>query len=170
MLNDGFRVRAARRRGKAKAWVFARDKPRLKEEGHMKRFISKMFLIPVTTAAVLMMLLAAPPASAQTANPCSKDFAQYCSHVTPGGGRLVGCYEAYKDSMSAACRAWAEGVKANAAVLKEACAKEIDARCNFEKGDPLEMLDCLQGHYVDLSYDCRIKLNEFKVRYPKPVQ
>jgi hypothetical protein len=127
-------------------------------------------MVIVTTAAVLMPLSAALPAFAQEANPCAKDFAQYCSHVTPGGGRLVRCYEENKDKMSAACRAWAEGAKANAAALKEACSKEIDARCNIEKGDPLGMLNCLQGNYINLSSECVAALNKFKWRYPQPVR
>jgi hypothetical protein len=103
-------------------------------------------------------------------NPCTKDFKQYCSDVTPGGGRLVRCYEERKDKMSAECRAWAEGAKANAAIAREACAKEIDLLCGFHKGDPFGMLDCLQGNYINLSPECAAKLNEFKWRYPKPAQ
>jgi hypothetical protein len=108
----------------------------------MLRFISAVSIVMAMTTAVLMPLSAASPAFAQEANPCAKDFAQYCSHLTPGGGRLAQCYEQYKASMSAACRAWAEEVKASAAVLKDACSKEIDWRCNVEKGDPFGMLNC----------------------------
>jgi hypothetical protein len=48
------------------------------------------------------------------------------------------------------------------------CAKEIDTSCESAKGDPLPMVDCLQSNYIDLSYDCTVKLNEFKGRHPKP--
>jgi hypothetical protein len=136
----------------------------------MKRFISAVSMVIVMTAAFLTLFSVALPALAQEANPCAKDFEKYCSHVTPGGGRLVQCYEQYKDSMSADCRAWADGAKANAAALKEACSKEIDARCNIEKGDPLGMLNCLQGNYVSLSSECIATLNKFKWRYPQPVR
>ena len=34
---------------------------------------------------------------------CSDDLKQYCSNVTPGGGRLVYCLEAYEDKISAKC-------------------------------------------------------------------
>ncbi len=120
---------------------------------------------------LLMPVAAVLPASAQiTTTPCTKDFAKYCSSVTPGGGRLVRCYEEKKSSMSPACVAYAEGAKANAAVLREACAQEISWGCNSEKGDPLAMLQCLQGQYVRLSPECVAKLNEFKSRYPQPAQ
>ncbi len=136
----------------------------------MKRSIYSVFMVIAMTAAALILLAAALPAFAQEINPCAKDFKQYCSHVTPGGGRLVQCYEQYKDKMSAPCKDWAERVKANAGVLKEACSKEIDAGCNSEKGDPLGMLNCLQGNYINLSPECVAALNQFKWRYPVPAK
>jgi hypothetical protein len=136
----------------------------------MKQFISAMHLVIVMSLMVLLAPSASLPALAQETNPCAKDFAQYCGHTTPGGGRLLRCYEENKGSMSAACRAWAEGVKANATVVKEACAKEIDMRCNIEKGDPLAMLGCLQGNYVSLSPGCSAALNKFKWLYPLPAR
>ena len=136
----------------------------------MKRFISAMSMISILAAAVLMVFPAAMTAYAQEYRPCADDFKQYCSAVTPGGGRLVRCYEENKNKMSANCIGWAEGVKSNAAALKDACAKELDARCNSEKGDLFESLDCLQSNYIDLSMGCREKLNAFKGRYPKPLQ
>ncbi len=137
----------------------------------MKRSISLAPAMLAGTTAVLIILITALPAFTQTiTTPCTKDIKQYCGDVTPGGGRLVRCYQQNKDKMSAACQVYADGAIANAAVLKKACSKEIDARCNSEKGDPLEMLDCLQGNYIDLSGECRDSLNEFKGRYRKPVQ
>ena len=136
----------------------------------MKQFISAASKVIVMTLTALLVLSAALPAFGQETSPCAKDFAQYCGHITPGGGRLLRCYEENKNSMSAACRAWAEGVKANATVLKDACAKEIDMRCNIEKGDPLAMLGCLQGNYVSLSPECNAALNKFKWLYPQPVR
>ncbi len=136
----------------------------------MKWSITVVSVVIVLAASILMLFWTRLPSFAQEASPCAKDFAQYCGHVTPGGGRLVRCYEENKNSMSAACRAWAEGVKANASVLKEACAKEIDMSCNIEKGDPLAMLGCLQGHYVSLSPECIGALNKFKWLYPQPAR
>ena len=136
----------------------------------MKQSISGVSIVMATTAAVLILLAATFPAFAQEASPCAKDFKQYCSDFTPGGGRLVRCYEQYKDKMSADCRSWAERVKANAATLKGACSKEMDTGCNSEKGDPLEMLDCLQGNYINLSPECVTALNQFKWRHPVPAR
>jgi hypothetical protein len=134
----------------------------------MHRTIFAVKSVLVAATAVLLTLSTAPLAYAQSVNPCAEDVKNICGDYTKGGGRLLRCYEERKDKMSTECRAWVEGAKANAEVLKKACAKEMDARCNFEKGDPLEMLDCLQGNYIDLSMGCRDRLNEFKGRYQKP--
>ena len=136
----------------------------------MKRFVYAVSAITVITAAVLMMLVAVVPAFAQTKNPCEGDFAKYCSDTTRGSSSMVKCYEQNKGSMSRACISWAEGVKAHGAEVRAACAKEIDERCNYEKGEPFALLDCLEGHYVSSSEDCRVKLNQFKYYYPKKVQ
>jgi len=136
----------------------------------MKRFTYTIFMAVVMTAAVLMILSAGSPASAQEINPCAKDMKQFCSDVSPGGGRLLRCYEDNKDKMSPACRAWAERVKANAQAVKEACSKEIDSGCNFEKGDPLAVLGCLQGNYTSLSPECTSMLNQFKWLHPVPAK
>jgi hypothetical protein len=127
-------------------------------------------LAAVGTAAVMMILLAVPPVFAQSASPCAKDIKEYCGRESPGGGRLLRCYEEQKSKMSSECRAWAENAKTHGDVVKEACSKSIDERCNYEKGDPLEMLECLQSNYVDLTVECREKLNLFKGRYPMPVK
>ena len=136
----------------------------------MNRFVSALSMVRLATAASLMMLLAALPAFALEENPCTNDFKQYCADVSPGGGRLIRCYEERKEKFSSACRAWVERAKSYAEVLKAACAKEIDKSCNFEKGDPIEMLDCLQSNYIDLSPDCRTKLTDFKRVHPMPVK
>jgi hypothetical protein len=136
----------------------------------MKRFVIAMSIGSVLPVAILVMLSAALPVFAQSMNPCTEDMKTICGDITMGGGRLLRCYEERKDKISTDCRGWVEGAKANADVLRKACSKEIDARCNSEKGDPLEMLDCLQSNYIDLSMGCREKLNAFKGRYPKPVQ
>lgn len=120
------------------------------------------------TALVLMTLISGLPATAQQIDPCGDDFNKYCSGVTPGGGGLVRCYEANRAKMSADCVGWAEAAKAYAGTVKAACAEMVDARCSFAKDDPLAMVACLQSNYLDLSANCRIKLNNFKNNYPPP--
>ena len=132
-----------------------------------------LVMAAVFAGAFLMLLITGQPSSAQSStspSPCANDIKEYCGTETPGGGRLLRCYEEKKDKMSSGCRAWAELAKQNASNVKDLCSKTIDARCNIEKGDPLAMVECLQSNYVDLTRECAEKLNEFKGRYPKPVK
>jgi hypothetical protein len=133
----------------------------------MKRFNSRWPRALMTAAAAVMLILPMGIADAQVPSPCDDDFSKYCGDVTPGGGRLVACYEKNKDKMSGDCRAWAEGAKAYAKVLTDACSQEIARSCTIGKGDPLVMINCLQGQYTNLSQKCISKLNEFKYRYPQ---
>jgi len=136
----------------------------------MQRPILAVKSMLVAAIAVIIPLVTAPPAFTQSASPCAKDLKEFCGTESPGGGRLLRCYEEKKDKMSAGCRGWAEAARTHGAVVKEACSKTIDGRCNIEKGDPLEMLECLQSNYIDLTVECRERLNEFKGRYPQPVK
>ena len=136
----------------------------------MKRTVLVVRAVLTGAVVVITMLVAALPAFAQSTSPCAKDIKEYCGTESPGGGRILRCYEEKKDKMSGGCRAWAERAKQNAEVVKDLCSKTIDARCNIEKGDPLAMLECLQSNYIDLTRECAEKLNEFKGLYPKPVK
>ena len=135
----------------------------------MKRFMVLVSALWVMTAVVLL-LVRAIPAFAQEASPCARDLEQYCKDVKPGEGRVLKCYEEHKEKMSSACQAWAEMAKRMGSRVTDYCAKEIESSCSGKKGDPLGLLECLQSNYVGVSYDCRVKLNEFKGSYPKPVR
>jgi len=137
----------------------------------MKQYRVVASLLLALSLPVLMLPVMVQPAMAQAfeQRPCAEDMKKFCGGVTPGGGRLLQCYEQQKKNMSGQCVSWAEYLKKNATDLGAACSKEIDARCNSEKGDPMEMLDCLQSNYIDLSPKCVNKLNQFKNYYPKPV-
>jgi len=121
-------------------------------------------------AVLVLLCLSALPALAQEASPCSRDIEKYCKDVKPGEGRLLKCYEENKEKMSPGCQAWTEQAKRMGARIEDYCAKEMESNCRIAKDDPLAMVDCLESNYVSLSYDCRVKLNEFIGAYPKPVQ
>lgn len=129
---------------------------------------SVLFLSVVSL--LVLMLLTALPVTADQNRPCAEDMKKYCTGITPGGSRLLKCYEEQKKNMSPECVAWAELLKKNAAEVKTACSAEIDASCNFSKGDPLQMIDCIQANYTRLSPRCADTLNEFKYYHPVPVQ
>lgn len=124
----------------------------------------------VLASALTGLVLSAVPAAAQSASPCREEAKKICSDITAGGGRMLQCYEQRKEKFSANCRSWVEAAKSQAGKVKAACEKEINSSCNREKGDPIEMLDCLQGNYSDLSRTCAEQINFFKSLYPLPVQ
>lgn len=136
----------------------------------MIRYVKTPTAAIVLTAAFLMALSAAMPSYALDVGPCTDDFNTYCGDVTPGGGRLVQCYEQNKNKMSADCIGWAETAKANAQALGAVCADMLNARCQSEQGDPFSQIDCLQSNYIDLKPTCVQKLNQFKGQYPKPIK
>jgi hypothetical protein len=134
------------------------------------RVVASLLLALGLTVLTHPALVQPAMAQAYDQRPCADDMAKFCGGVTPGGGRLLECYEQQKKNMSGQCISWAEYLKKNAGDLNAACSKEIDARCNSEKGDPLGMLNCLQSNYIDLSPKCVNKLNQFKNYYPMPVK
>lgn len=133
----------------------------------MKRI--SIYILSAVSMLVLMAVTASPTPAEQN-RPCAEDMKKYCSSVSPGGGRLLQCYEQQKKNMSAECVAWAESLKKNAVEVKAACKAETDMSCNSEKGDPFAMLNCIQANYTRLSQKCIDKLNQFKYYYPLPAQ
>jgi hypothetical protein len=143
---------------------------RYKEGTEMDRV--RLAITMAAAAVVSLLVLSYGPVTspAQSTSPCAEDMKTVCSDFQKGGGRMMRCYEERKDRISTACRNWVEFAKSNAGKVREACAKEIDSSCNREKGDPVEMLDCLQSNYVDLSRPCAERLNTFKGMYLMPLQ
>jgi len=138
----------------------------------MKQYRVVTLLFFVASLSVLAFPLTVRPAMAQAYGsqwPCADDMNKYCSGVTTGGGKLFDCYEQQKQNMSAQCVAWAENLKRTGGDLRDACAKEIDSRCSSQRSDSMELLDCLQGNYIDLSPACVNRLNRYKSSYPKRV-
>src|SRR5574340_950825 len=81
-------------------------------------------------AVTILVVGVASYGTAEPERPCAEDLAKYCGGITPGGGRLLQCYEEQKKNMSPKCVSWAEYLKSNAGYLKDACSREIDQFCN----------------------------------------
>jgi hypothetical protein len=137
----------------------------------MKQCRAIALLLFALSLPVIVLPLTVQPAMAQAYAqwPCADDMNKFCSGVTTGGGKLFECYEQQKKNMSAQCVAWAENLKRTGGELRGACAKEIDSRCSSQRSDSMELLDCLQSNYIDLSPKCVNKLNQYKSSYPKRV-
>jgi len=138
----------------------------------MKQYRGIAVLLFAFSLPVIALPLAVQPAIAQAYGsqwPCADDMNKFCSGVTTGGGKLFDCYERQKQNMSGQCVAWAENLKRTGGELREACSKEISSMCSSQRSDSMELLDCLQGNYIDLSPKCVDKLNRYKSSYPKRV-
>ncbi len=61
-----------------------------------------------TRAALLLVLFGAGHAPAVQAQPaqqaCRADFAEFCTGITPGDGRILACLREHRDQLSASCR------------------------------------------------------------------
>jgi Cysteine rich repeat len=92
---------------------------------------------------------------------CDEDLKQYCSAVTPGGGRLVYCLEAYEDKISAKC-AFDLGevesdLQATTEGLKEAvrvCAGDIQKLCGSTQPGEGRIAACLAANRSSVSAVC----------------
>jgi cysteine rich repeat protein len=92
---------------------------------------------------------------------CSEDLKQFCSPVTPGGGRLVYCLEAYEDKISAKCAFELEEVEldlqATTEGLKEAvrsCEGDIRKLCGSTQPGEGRIAACLAANRSSVSAGC----------------
>ena len=92
---------------------------------------------------------------------CGEDLKQFCSAVTPGGGRLVYCLEAYEDKISAKCAFDLEEVEldlhATTEGLKEAvraCEGDIQKLCGSTQPGEGRIAACLAANRSAVSSGC----------------
>ena len=92
---------------------------------------------------------------------CSEDLKQYCSAVTPGGGRLVYCLEAYEDKISAKCAFDLDeaelDLQATTDELKEAvrvCQGDIQKLCGTTQPGEGRIAACLTANRSSVSAGC----------------
>ena len=92
---------------------------------------------------------------------CASEIKNYCSQVTPGGGRLLACFFAHEDKLSSRCQytlydASAQLERAVSALnyLANQCKTDIQAHCaNVELGEG-RILDCLESKSEMVSDQC----------------
>lgn len=92
---------------------------------------------------------------------CSEDLKKYCSAVTPGGGRLVYCLEAYEDKISAKCAFDLDeeelDLQATNDGLKEAvrvCQGDIQKLCGTTQPGEGRIAACLIANRSSVSAGC----------------
>jgi len=124
-------------------------------------------------AIVGMLLLAGTGAWAQddiiegVMKACEPEIKAYCSQVTPGEGRLLACFYAHGDKISARCEyALYEGAAAleqfaNALTyLATSCHDDLITYCaQVELGEG-RVATCLLGHKAEVTDACRQAIDD----------
>jgi hypothetical protein len=102
---------------------------------------------------------------------CSEDLKQYCSAVTPGGGRLVYCLESYEDKISAKCAFDLDEVELDlqdtTEQLKEAvrvCQGDIQKLCSTTQPGEGRIAACLAANRSAVSAGCVDAVEKLKIK------
>ena len=102
---------------------------------------------------------------------CSEDLKQYCSAVTPGGGRVVYCLESYEDKISAKCAFDLDEVELDlqdtTEQLKEAvrvCQGDIQKLCGTTQPGEGRIAACLAANRSAVSADCVDAVEKLKIK------
>lgn len=86
---------------------------------------------------------------------CGEDIEQFCSDVTPGGGRMASCMDAYSDQLSRSCsfalnRA-ADRIQQAVEHFADTCMSAVQQQC----GNADDMRQCLQQKNASLPHSCQ---------------
>jgi hypothetical protein len=86
---------------------------------------------------------------------CGEDIEQFCSDVTPGGGRIASCMDAYSDQLSRSCsfalsRA-ADRIQQAVEYFADTCMSAVQQQC----GNADNMRQCLQQKNASLPHSCQ---------------
>jgi len=86
---------------------------------------------------------------------CGEDIEQFCSDVTPGGGRMASCMDAYSDQLSRSCsvalsRA-ADRIQQAVEHFADTCMSAVQQQC----GNADNVRQCLQQKNASLPRSCQ---------------
>ena len=86
---------------------------------------------------------------------CGEDIEQFCGDVTPGGGRIARCMDAYSDQLSRSCsfalsRA-ADRIQQAVEYFADTCMSAVQQQC----GNADNMRQCLQQKNASLPHSCQ---------------
>jgi hypothetical protein len=86
---------------------------------------------------------------------CGEDIEQFCGDVTPGGGRIASCMDAYSDQLSRSCsfalsRA-ADRIQQAVEHFADTCMSAVQQQC----GNADNVRECLQQKNASLPHSCQ---------------
>jgi Tfp pilus assembly protein PilX len=86
---------------------------------------------------------------------CGEEIEQFCGDVTPGGGRIASCMDAYSDQVSRSCqsalRKAVNRVQQAVANITDTCMSAVQQQC----GDADNMKQCLQQKNASFPQSCQ---------------
>jgi len=100
-------------------------------------------------------------------NGCKVELEKYCSQVTPGQGRILGCLYAYQDKLSGKCEyalydaaVQLERAVAALAYVANECDNDLDKLCSSVPVGEGRLLKCLEKNDAQVSGRCKQALKE----------
>lgn len=86
---------------------------------------------------------------------CGEEIERFCSDVTPGGGRMASCMDAYSDQLSHSCqsalRRSVNRVQQAVANIADSCMSAVQQQC----GNADNVKQCLQQKNASLPQSCQ---------------
>ena len=132
----------------------------------MKR-IMIILIVLVVSSMVVTNVMAEQNLVQTIANGCKVELEKYCSQVTPGQGRILGCLYAYQDKLSGQCEyalydAAAQLERAIAALsyVVNECGDDLDKHCSSVPAGEGRLLNCLEKNDTQVSGRCKQALKD----------
>lgn len=103
--------------------------------------------------------------ASQVMDACETDIEQYCSTVTPGRGRLLACFVAHEDKLSASCvnRLYdlsdrLQALANSIGIIGRECGRELDTLCADVSAGEGRVLQCLDANFEEARSGCQAAL------------
>ena len=104
-------------------------------------------------------------------NSCGDDIKKFCIDVTPGGGHLISCMQAYDDKISAKCAYELDEVELDLQAtndqLKEAwrvCQGDIAKLCGDTRPGEGRISACLASNKASVSQSCVEAIEKLQIK------
>ena len=131
----------------------------------------RQFVVPLFA---ILMICATPtkqPAAQSIFDTCKTDLKTYCSHVTPGNGRVISCLYAHEDRLSESCDVATEDLAnlldwflESVRHVMDQCADDIQKHCAKIAFGGGRIFSCLIEKEPSLTDSCKILIPEMSKR------
>ena len=130
----------------------------------MKQFLTTLFSV---TLLGFTFTASAQDIVGTVEKGCATDIEKYCSQVTPGEGRMLACFFAHEDKISAQCQYALYNASAQLELAVSAlnyvagqCDDDIMKHCaNVQMGEG-RVLECLDANKESVSAGCKQAIDD----------